>query len=111
AAPRASSAFGHCPSDSVCAVGASSATEAVSPAVASLETLPVIAGVRLGTRGASAKSSFIELAPATRKIPPQTEHRARTPTSGTLTGSTRKTLRHSGQLTFINPLQAAQSRA
>ncbi len=33
--------------------------------------------------------------------PPHTEQRARTPAAGTFAGSTRKTDRHSGQLTFI----------
>src|SRR3990170_1475477 len=35
-------------------------------------------------------------------IPLHTEQRARTPVAGTLAGSTRKTERHSGQLTFIH---------
>lgn len=38
--------------------------------------------------------------------PPQVEHRARTPPSGTLAGSTRKTVEHCGQLTFITGLHS-----
>jgi hypothetical protein len=37
-------------------------------------------------------------------IPLQTEHRAFTPEGGTFAGSTRKTERQSGQLTFISEL-------
>src|SRR5687768_16627143 len=37
-------------------------------------------------------------------IPLQTEHRAFTPVGGTFAGSTRKTERQSGQLTFISEL-------
>ena len=40
--------------------------------------------------------------------PPQTEHRARTLAAGSLSGSTRKTERHSGQTTFIPSLRSSR---
>ena len=39
--------------------------------------------------------------------PEQTEHRARTPRSGTLAGSTRKMVEHWGQVTFMASSRAA----
>jgi hypothetical protein len=43
--------------------------------------------------------------------PPQTEQRARTPTVGTLDGSTRNTDRHSGHETFTTPPPRLPRRA
>lgn len=50
-----------------------------------------------------AKSSFAISPPPTAITPPQTEQRVRTPACGTRAGSTRKTERHSGQVTFMRP--------
>lgn len=51
----------------------------------------------------AAKSAFDCAEPTTCMTPPHTEHRARTPPSGTRSGSTRKMDRHSGQVTFMCP--------
>jgi hypothetical protein len=48
-------------------------------------------------------SSWIDESTPTVMTPPQTEQRARTPSGGTLDGSTRKTDLHSGQETFTSP--------
>src|SRR5690606_21294678 len=86
-------------------------------AAGAAEGVAAKAGVRgaaadgAGAAGTSAKSALGAAVLTTRMIPPHTEQRARTPDSGTFAGSTRKTLRHSGQLTFINPLQAGRPPA
>lgn len=54
-----------------------------------------------GWTGCAAPAGCPPFAAPTEITPPHTEHRARTPAAGTFAGSTRKTDRHSGQLTFI----------
>ena len=54
-----------------------------------------IAANPAGTIGIAAAASPIAI------TPPHTEHRARTPPSGILAGSTRKIEPHSGQIAFI----------
>jgi len=72
----------------------------------------VLAGVGLaggtGAAGATAKS---DVDPESREIvitPPHTEQRARTLSAGSLSGSTRKTERHSGQTTFMPSLPSTR---
>jgi len=100
-----------------CLGASSGATVGVGDAVTiTAETLAIEAATSAGsasaamTAGAACtgetgnpNSSSIEPAPPTVTTPPQTEQRARTPTRGTLSGSTRKTERHSGQDTFTRP--------
>ena len=57
----------------------------------------------MGAAIGCAKSSFATAPPLTAITPPQTEQRVRTPACGTRAGSTRKTERHSGQVTFMRP--------
>jgi len=58
-----------------------------------------------------ANSSSIELPAPIVITPPQTEQRARRPSSGIFAGSTRKTDRHSGHETFTSPPSLGPSRA
>jgi hypothetical protein len=58
-----------------------------------------------------ANSSSIELPTPIVITPPQTEQRARRPSSGIFVGSTRKTDRHSGHETFTSPPSLGPSRA
>jgi hypothetical protein len=56
----------------------------------------------VGARSGAAKSSPIAPPFPIASTAPHTEHRARIPACGTLTGSTRNTDEHSGQLTFMS---------
>lgn len=58
---------------------------------------------KVGNRPVEENSSSIEVSDVTVMTPPQTEQRARTFVAGSLAGSTRNTLRHSGQETFTSP--------
>jgi hypothetical protein len=96
--------------------GASSTAVSISEASAAREARPGILGIVIGSgtgaigrtavggsegRGAEAGGAAIAPVGAAMEItPPQTEHRARTPTVGTFDGSTRNTDRHSGHETF-----------
>src|SRR5690606_11816821 len=70
------------------------------------------AATRLGTWGAAGggggadteAGAGAESGRRTAISPPHTEQRARTPRSGTLAGSTRNTVAHCGQVTFIGSL-------
>ncbi len=62
-----------------------------------------------GATGATGATAAIGAAMA--MMPPHTEQRARTPTVGTLDGSTRNTDRHSGHETFTTPPPRLPRRA
>ena len=69
-------------------------------------TAPAELGTAALRRGVARPSAEIP----TEMMPPQTEHRARTPPAGTFVGSTRKTDRHSGHETFISRLRGRARR-
>ena len=73
-------------------------------------------GRRSSRAGAAAEELRAKSIPApdggeTVITPPHTEHRARTPASGILAGSTRKTELHSGQVTFTTDLRPERPAA
>jgi len=63
-------------------------------------------GVAMGSGIDAVKSFSIRPVEPIGITPPHTEQRARTPDTGTLAGSTRKTDPHSGQETFMIVLSA-----
>lgn len=63
-------------------------------------------GVTMGSGTDAVKSVSIRPVEPIGITPPHTEQRARTPDTGTLAGSTRKTDPHSGQETFMTVLSA-----
>jgi hypothetical protein len=63
-------------------------------------------GVTMGSGTDAVKSLSMRPVEPIGITPPHTEQRARTPETGTLAGSTRKTDPHSGQETFMTVLSA-----
>lgn len=98
------------------AVGAAGRAAPLGAAPAAVGADDIGVGARAGTGGAFEAAGVGDAANsvpscALRAIaitPPQTEHRARTLAAGTLSGSTRKTERHSGQTTFIPSLRSSR---
>ena len=71
-----------------------------APSVSRSATVTV---ARAGVAADSSNSSSIDVPAPIVIIPPQMEHRARTPAVGTFDGSTRNIDRHSGHVTFTSP--------
>src|SRR5687767_15605460 len=87
-------------------VGVENGDESQAPCVSGVARGRCWAGFSVAgvTRGELPDGVPVLVGPGIEMIPLQTEHRAFTPVGGTFAGSTRKTERQSGQLTFISEL-------